>query len=149
MNTTSLRSKKFLISSLILSILLVALAIYWFVFRSKEGEVNWIQEPKNAYILSEQKNKPILLAFVDTNCGDENPENPCPSPENVPELKNFILLEVIRNSSVFIEFQYDDRFEKHLDKLPQFFLLNSAGEIRDQREIFPDANVLAHWKKIR
>jgi hypothetical protein len=74
---------------------------------------------------------------------------PCPSPENVSELKNFILLEVIHNSSVFIEFQYDDRFEKHLDKLPQFFLLNSAGEIRDQREIFPDANVLAHWKKIR
>jgi|JI8StandDraft_1071087.scaffolds.fasta_scaffold119609_2 hypothetical protein len=149
MNTTSLQSRKFLISSLILSILLIIFGIYWFVIRSKADNLNWIQEPKSAYILSEQKNKPILLAFVATNCGGEIQDNPCPSPENVSELKNFILLEVIHNSSIFIEFQYDDRFEKHLDKLPQFFLLNSAGEIRDQREIFPDANVLAHWKKIR
>lgn len=140
-----------LISVSITLILSIVFAIYWFFLRNQTEENSWQLEPTLAYIQAEQKNQPILLAFVDKTCGEEmeNELNPCPAADSLSLLNNFALLEVLRNSDVFIEFQYDDRFDAQLEVLPKFYLLNSSGEIRDLRESFPDEKTLERWSKIR
>lgn len=142
-------SKNLLLTISLVLILAISLATYWFFIRKQAEENIWHREEKQAYLQAELKNQAILLAFVEKACGGTSKENPCPDANDFPVLKDFALLEVIRNSESFLEFQYDDRFERELDNLPKFYLLNSSGEIRDLKDTFPDEKTLERWSKIK
>lgn len=92
--------------------------------------------------------RPILLAITRKPCGVEQ-DTICPDPESIPELEHFILINLTPENPDFKELEYDDRFGRDMEELPQFFLLNSDGEIRGVQSTFPNAKELDRWRKIK
>ncbi|WCL47754.1 hypothetical protein [Leptospira sp. GIMC2001] len=137
-----------IISVLIISII-ASLGFLLYKQYGSDDKPEWSQNKSSSYASAELNQKPILIAMVEYPCGEEPKGNPCPLAETIPDLKDFVLLEVIKNSQEFHEFTYDDRFQAELEQLPKFFLLNPSGELRDVQEIFPKGELLARWKRIR
>jgi hypothetical protein len=124
------------------------LGIFLYTWLGQKEKQIWQSNLDISMSSARESNQPIILAITSQACGSTD-NTICPDPAEIPALQDFTLINVISGTHYFKELEYDDRFARDMEELPQFFLLNPDGEIRDVRSQFPDLKLLQRWKEIK
>ncbi|MDF3819893.1 hypothetical protein P3G55_08290 [Leptospira sp. 96542] len=108
-------------------------------------EIHWGHNKSFAFSQAQREGKLILLSITNVRC-DSLIGLECG--EGKPDLGTYVLLNITPREQDFQSLILDDRFENlKKGKLPQYFLLNTNGEIRHSSENLPSVEEMQKLPK--